>query len=130
MIGNRNPGTVHLLSLFEYTHLEGLPREVSIRFYGVAHDLVRTLFDGPELSAALRKLVEAKDCAVRQAVIDQRSCSAPCERYKGCQLQAGHHGPCEPYTRCGTGGTNGYCDLDLSHDGECTRKGNPINGAA
>ncbi|URC18182.1 hypothetical protein SEA_ZENTENO07_81 [Mycobacterium phage Zenteno07] len=29
--------------------------------------------DGPELTAGLRKLLEAKDCLVRQALLDQRA---------------------------------------------------------
>lgn len=34
--------------------------------------LLALLGDGPELTAGLRKLLEAKDCFVRQALIDQR----------------------------------------------------------
>jgi hypothetical protein len=34
--------------------------------------LADQLADGPELSAGLRKLVEAKDCLVRQRVVDLR----------------------------------------------------------
>ena len=30
------------------------------------------LGDGPELSAGLRKLLEAKDCLVRQSILDAR----------------------------------------------------------
>jgi hypothetical protein len=37
----------------------------------VAETLLTVLDDGPELSAGLRKLVEAKDCFVRQAVKDR-----------------------------------------------------------
>ncbi len=38
----------------------------------VAEDLVSALGDGPELSAGLRKLREAMDCFVIQALEDQR----------------------------------------------------------
>ncbi|WP_411815483.1 hypothetical protein [Gordonia sp. SND2] len=69
----RHPGTEHLLSLFAYGHLPPHLAPVSARFADLADTLVTNLSDGPELSTALRKLVEAKDCAVRQAVIDFRS---------------------------------------------------------
>lgn len=36
-------------------------------------DVLLDLEDGPELSAGLRKLMEAKDCFVRQALIDARN---------------------------------------------------------
>ena len=68
----RHPGTAHLLSLFDYDHLPPYLRIVSVQFADLADTLVENLNDGPELSTALRKLIEAKDCAVRQAVIDAR----------------------------------------------------------
>ncbi|WP_246007647.1 hypothetical protein [Gordonia oryzae] len=43
---------------------------MSQQFHDLAHDLAEVLNDGPELSAGLRKLLEAKDCCVRQAVMD------------------------------------------------------------
>ncbi len=39
-------------------------------FEKLALDLIETCNDGPELSTALRKLREAKDCAVLQSVFD------------------------------------------------------------
>lgn len=68
----RHPSTVHLLELFAYEHLPPHLRPVSKQLADVAAYLVGLLGDGPELSAGLRKLVEAKDCFVRQAVIDAR----------------------------------------------------------
>ncbi|QKY79939.1 hypothetical protein PQD13_gp27 [Gordonia phage Clawz] len=70
---DRHPGTVHLLDLFEYGHLPPHLALISAKFEVLAHDLVIHLSDGPELTAGLRKLVEAKDCAVRQAVIDAKT---------------------------------------------------------
>ncbi|WKW85461.1 hypothetical protein SEA_REYNAULD_8 [Rhodococcus phage Reynauld] len=71
---HRHPGTTHLLSLFEYAHLRpGKLQEVSAEFRGLAVQMVDDLSDGPELTAGLRKLLEAKDCFVRQAVIDNRN---------------------------------------------------------
>lgn len=37
----------------------------------LAEFAVHNLKDGPELTTGLRKLLEAKDCLVRQAVIDR-----------------------------------------------------------
>jgi hypothetical protein len=54
---------------------ENLPemlRDVSKRFYDVANEMYWALKDGPELTAGLRKLLEAKDCFVRQALVDSR----------------------------------------------------------
>ncbi|QIG58207.1 hypothetical protein SEA_SKOG_55 [Gordonia phage Skog] len=70
-LSERHQATLHLLSLFEYKHLPNtFLRGTSAIFHEAAHELVGRLHDGPELSAGLRKLVEAKDCCVRQAVID------------------------------------------------------------
>lgn len=68
----RHPATVQLLRWFEYDHLLASGpidlRGISAMFHDLAYELVRRLPDGPELSAGLRKLIEAKDCAVRAAV--------------------------------------------------------------
>lgn len=69
---SRHPGTTHLLNLFEYEHLPPHLQEVSKRLAEAAAYLVGLLGDGPELTTGLRKLLEAKDCFVRQAVIDAR----------------------------------------------------------
>lgn len=68
----RHPGTQHLIDLFEYQHLPAHLQDVSKQLAEVAAELVGLLKDGPELTAGLRKLLEAKDCFVRQAVIDAR----------------------------------------------------------
>jgi hypothetical protein len=49
---------------------DGKPREIADEFWILANKLLRLTNDGPELSAALRKLWEAKNCAVLQAVMD------------------------------------------------------------
>jgi hypothetical protein len=52
----------------EYGHLpEGL-RGVSKPFGEIAVEMALTLPPGPEVSAGLRKLLEAKDCFVRAAL--------------------------------------------------------------
>lgn len=62
----------HLLDLFEYQHLPPHLQDVSKQLAEIAAYLTGLLGDGPELTAGLRKLLEAKDCFVRQAVIDTR----------------------------------------------------------
>ena len=68
----RHPGTEHLRSLFEYGHLPAPLRSISMIAADTASAMIEALDDGPELTAGLRKLLEAKDCFVRQAVIDAR----------------------------------------------------------
>lgn len=58
----------HLLQFFEYKHLPPLLRDVSKKFYDLAHRLVLDLPRNPERTVALRKLLEAKDAAVRAAI--------------------------------------------------------------
>lgn len=50
----------------------GTLREVSRQLADVAAWMTGALGEGPELTTGLRKLLEAKDCFVRQAVIDTR----------------------------------------------------------
>jgi hypothetical protein len=66
---DRHPSTQHFRGLFAYDHLpQGLMKETSRQCSGLAVQMVGTLPDGPELSAGLRKLLEAKDCFVRTAL--------------------------------------------------------------
>lgn len=71
-VAGRHPGTVHLMRYFAYAHLADKIRKASEPFGHLAVTLVSLLPDGPELTVALRKLVEAKDCAVR-ALVDTLS---------------------------------------------------------
>ncbi|WP_317453982.1 hypothetical protein [Streptomyces sp. TRM68416] len=58
-----------ILRYFEYTHLPPLLRGVSSRFHALAWALLEEDYlEGPELTVALRKLLEAKDAAVRAAL--------------------------------------------------------------
>jgi hypothetical protein len=54
-----------LLQFFEYKHLPPFLQTVSKPFHAMAHDLAAALPFNPESTTALRKLLEAKDCAVR-----------------------------------------------------------------
>ncbi|WEH40808.1 hypothetical protein [Streptomyces sp. AM 2-1-1] len=64
----RHPATEHLLRYFDTAHLPEHLRAVSAPCGDLARQLGDALPDGPELSAGLRKLLEAKDCFVRAAV--------------------------------------------------------------
>jgi hypothetical protein len=58
----------NLMRYFEYQHLPQKLQHVS-RHFAVAADVVlHILPEGPEKTACLRKLLEAKDCAVRAAL--------------------------------------------------------------
>lgn len=53
------------LQFFQYAHLSPGLQQVSKPFCELAAHLVATLPRNPESTVALRKLLEAKDCAVR-----------------------------------------------------------------
>lgn len=54
-----------MLKWFEYKHLPPALQEASKPFHGLAHEIASTVESGPERTAGLRKLLEAKDCIVR-----------------------------------------------------------------
>jgi len=58
----------YLLQFFEYAHLPNDLQAISKEFHQLAYDLVEKLPRNPERTTALRKLLEAKDCAVRAAL--------------------------------------------------------------
>jgi len=58
----------YLLQFFEYKHLPEHLQAVSKAFGDLADDMVQRLPQNPESTMALRKLLEAKDCAVRAAM--------------------------------------------------------------
>lgn len=68
MFEGRHPGTLHLARYFAWSHLPPHLAEVSRPCCDVMTELVAVLPDGPELTAGLRKLLEAKDCFVRAAL--------------------------------------------------------------
>ncbi len=55
----------YLLQFFDYDYLPEKLQAVSMPFCALANQIVLDLPSNPERSAALRKLLEAKDCAVR-----------------------------------------------------------------
>jgi ferritin-like protein len=54
-----------LLQFFVYSHLPNELQTISKEFYALALFIVETLPRNPERTVALRKLLEAKDCAIR-----------------------------------------------------------------
>lgn len=63
-----DPEASPIMRYFVYDHLHEPMRGVSERFHELAWDVETTLPSGPEKSTALRKLLEAKDAAVRAAL--------------------------------------------------------------
>lgn len=57
-----------MLQFFNFDHLPPHLQAVSGDFYALAATIVATVPRNPERTVALRKLLEAKDCAVRAVV--------------------------------------------------------------
>ena len=57
------------IQYFEYAHLPEQLQKVSKPVYDLAHMMEEMLPDGPEKSAGMRKLLEAKDCFVRANIV-------------------------------------------------------------
>lgn len=58
----------YLMQFFKYDHLPEPLKDTSKMFAELAGWLDRSILDNPEKSAAMRKLLEAKDCAVRAMI--------------------------------------------------------------
>jgi hypothetical protein len=63
-------GLDNLLSYFEFSHLPPHLQSVSKEFHTIAHLMVNRLTDSDEFRTGLRKLLEAKDCMVRAAMLN------------------------------------------------------------
>jgi len=61
------------IQYFEYSHLPLQLQKVSKPFSELAHLMEDTLPDGPEKSAGMRKLLEAKDCFVRANIVTKEA---------------------------------------------------------
>ncbi len=55
----------YLIQFFNYSHLPEDLKKISSPFYELALLIADNLPKNPERTVALRKLLEAKDCAVR-----------------------------------------------------------------
>lgn len=62
----------YILQFFDYLHLPEPLRDVSRPFGELAYKIMQTLPENPERTVALRKLLEAKDAAVRAALFEER----------------------------------------------------------
>jgi hypothetical protein len=62
-----HPATEAILVFFAYEHLPASLARVSEPFHRLAHNVAAGP-QGPETTTCLRKLLEAKDCAVRAAL--------------------------------------------------------------
>jgi ferritin-like protein len=60
----------YLLQFFQFGHLREDLRETSEQFGELAQRIDIKLPDNPEKTTALRKLLEAKDCAVRAVLFE------------------------------------------------------------
>lgn len=58
----------HILRYFHYEHLPEQLKQISAPFCGMAVFIITSLPRNPERTVALRKLLEAKDAAVRANV--------------------------------------------------------------
>lgn len=69
LAASRHESVRQVVQWFDWGHLpEGLPRDTSGSVGLTASDMLESLPDSPELTAGLRKLLEAKDCFVRAAI--------------------------------------------------------------
>lgn len=68
---DRHPSIRLVLRFFEYRHLPDSGQRVSKIFWNAADQMLDAVpHDDPELTVGLRKLLEAKDAAVRAMVSD------------------------------------------------------------
>jgi hypothetical protein len=63
-----HPSVKHILQFFAYEHLPERLQAVSAPFCLLARNMAESLPGNPETTVALRKLLEAKDAAVRALV--------------------------------------------------------------
>ena len=70
----KHPANQSIMQWFHVgDHLpEGLPRRVIVTLKLAAEQLNRDVPDGPEKTAGLRKLLEAKDCMIRASMPFER----------------------------------------------------------
>ena len=64
----KHPAIEHILKFFHYEHLPNSLQEVSKPFCELAAATATLAPESPETTVALRKLLEAKDAAVRAAL--------------------------------------------------------------
>lgn len=73
----RHPGIAGALEDLRSEHLPASLREIARPLEDVAHEIAAKLADGPRLTTALNLIVQAKDAAVRQRVVDLKAANEP-----------------------------------------------------
>lgn len=63
-----HPAIAHVLKFFTFEHLPARLQEISRPFADLAQQVAERAPDNQETTVALRKLLEAKDAAVRAAL--------------------------------------------------------------
>ena len=66
-----NRSIAHVMQYFAYSHLPEHLQAVSKPFGELAEKMVEVLPENPETTVALRKLLEAKDAAVRSLFCEE-----------------------------------------------------------
>lgn len=67
-VPSMHPATEHIMQFFAFRHLPPHLQDVSKPFHLLAATMIEQCPESPELTAGLRKLLEAKDCFVRAAL--------------------------------------------------------------
>lgn len=83
-----DPEVEHLLDLFQFAHLPQHLQRASAPFARLADKMASRYEPGWELKAGLRKLLEAKDCMVRQAKEDEDAQQAGYNEMRDAQDEA------------------------------------------
>ncbi len=65
-----HPASEQVLAFFAYQHLPERLQAVSRPLHDLAYELAAHLPQSPEVTVGLRKLLEAKDCFVRAALVE------------------------------------------------------------
>lgn len=76
-MANDDNVTDPMLQFFVYSHLPEALQEESKPFCELAYNIVRRHPRNPERTVALRKLLEAKDCAVRSRLYSGVTITVP-----------------------------------------------------
>lgn len=71
-----------IMQYFAYAHLPPELQGVSAAIANVAEGMELSLPDGAEKSAGLRKLLEAKDCFVRAAIVSSEPVALPSQEVR------------------------------------------------
>lgn len=65
--------TEHIMQFFAYSHLPPKLQAISMPFTDMAENIIDNIPRNPERTVALRKLLEAKDAAVRAVIAKEES---------------------------------------------------------